>query len=102
MCYQAGSGFGSHHVLICRMTTSCPQMQVRLRPDPALPGMHNGTSTYETYISFSGVGFLDVGCGVPGTQLSKFSSSAMQGWSTGFYQRLSDHMQRASSSLRQA
>lgn len=48
----------------------------------------------------AGVGFLDVGCGVPGTQLSKFSSSAMQGWSTGFYQRLSDHMQRASSSLR--
>jgi len=50
-----------------------------------------------TYIS--GVGFLDVGCGVPGTHLSKFSSSAMQGWSTGFYQRMADHMHRASSAI---
>jgi len=47
----------------------------------------------------AGVGFLDVGCGVPGTHLSKFSSSAMQGWSTGFYQRMADHMHRASSAI---
>lgn len=71
-------------------------------PDSASTDLHNITSTPVTYELFSGVGFLDVGCGVPGTHLSKFSSSAMQGWSTGFYQRLSDHMQRASSCLRQA
>lgn len=47
----------------------------------------------------AGVGFLDVGCGVPGTHLSKFSSETMQGWGSGFFIRLAAHMQRASQSI---
>lgn len=48
----------------------------------------------------AGVGFLDVGCGFPGTQLSEFSSDTMQAWAPAFFARLQGHMQRASSSLR--
>ena len=47
----------------------------------------------------AGVGFVDVGCGVPGTQLAGFSSEAIQAWAPRFYERLAAHTQRASDSL---
>lgn len=42
-----------------------------------------------------GVGFLDLGCGNPGTHLSKFSSQTMQSWTNVFYSHLKDHKERA-------
>ena len=47
----------------------------------------------------AGVGFLDVGCGFPGTHLHKFSSETMQGWGSGFYIRLAAHLDRANSHI---
>ena len=47
----------------------------------------------------AGVGFLDVGCGTPGTHLSKFTSQTMQSWSGAFYERLALHRDRANSAL---
>ncbi|KAK9815922.1 hypothetical protein WJX72_012023 [[Myrmecia] bisecta] len=43
----------------------------------------------------AGVGFLDVGCGHPGTVLSEFSSATFAEWSVAFYARLTAHLQRA-------
>eukprot|EP00198_Chlamydomonas_reinhardtii_P014066 XP_001703403.1 predicted protein [Chlamydomonas reinhardtii] len=47
----------------------------------------------------AGVGFLDVGCGVPGTDSSRFKSEVFEGWSRGFYSRLRAHMRRAATSI---
>ena len=47
----------------------------------------------------AGVGFLDVGCGTPGTHLSKFSSQTMQSWATAFYTRLKTHRERAAKQI---
>lgn len=47
----------------------------------------------------AGVGFLDVGCGFPGTHLHKFSSETMQGWGSGFYIRLAAHLERANKDI---
>lgn len=48
---------------------------------------------------FAEVGFVDVGCGVPGTDSSQFSSATIQGWAAGFYQRIAEQMQRAAQSI---
>lgn len=47
----------------------------------------------------AGIGFVDVGCGIPGTHLHKFSSEIMQGWGSGFFIRLTAHLQRANQHL---
>ena len=47
----------------------------------------------------AGVGFVDVGCGFPGTQLCEISSETLQGWAPGVYDRLASHTQRASASI---
>ncbi|GLI69099.1 hypothetical protein VaNZ11_013645 [Volvox africanus] len=47
----------------------------------------------------AGVGFLDVGCGHPGTDSSSFSSEVFKSWSQAFYARLKAHMGRASASI---
>ncbi|GIL42815.1 hypothetical protein Vafri_192 [Volvox africanus] len=47
----------------------------------------------------AGVGFLDVGCGHPGTDSSSFSSEVFKSWSQAFYARLKGHMDRASASI---
>ncbi|KAG2442614.1 hypothetical protein HXX76_002699 [Chlamydomonas incerta] len=47
----------------------------------------------------AGVGFLDVGCGVPGTDSSQFKSEVFEGWSRAFYDRLRAHMRRAAASI---
>ncbi|EFJ51932.1 hypothetical protein VOLCADRAFT_116135 [Volvox carteri f. nagariensis] len=46
-----------------------------------------------------GVGFLDVGCGHPGTDSSSFKSEVFLSWSRAFYTRLRDHMARAAASI---
>ncbi|GLC44399.1 uracil DNA N-glycosylase Thp1 [Pleodorina starrii] len=47
----------------------------------------------------AGVGFLDVGCGHPGTDSSSFKSHVFEAWSRAFYARLRAHMTRASASI---
>mmetsp|Transcript_15363 Transcript_15363/g.46373 ORF Transcript_15363/g.46373 Transcript_15363/m.46373 type:complete len:342 (+) Transcript_15363:122-1147(+) len=49
--------------------------------------------------SVAQVGMVDVGCGVPGTDSSQFSSATFQGWAAGFYSRLTAHMHRATDSI---
>ncbi len=49
--------------------------------------------------SDAGVGFTDVGSGIPGTVSSQFDSATFQSWGAGFYERLSAHMSRASDSI---
>lgn len=49
--------------------------------------------------SKAGVGFTDVGNGIPGTVSSQFDSATFQSWGAGFYERLSAHMSRASDSI---
>ena len=46
-----------------------------------------------------GVGFTDVGSGIPGTDSSQFDSATFQGWGAGFYARLAAHMAAASESI---
>ena len=46
--------------------------------------------------SESGIGFTDVGSGIPGTVSSQFNSATFQSWGSGFYTRLSEHMTTAS------
>lgn len=46
-----------------------------------------------------GVGFTDVGSGIPGTDSSQFDSATFQGWGAGFYDRLAAHMAAASESI---
>lgn len=48
---------------------------------------------------YAGVGFVDVGCGVPGTASNQFSSAVVGGWGAGFCLRLAGHMQRASDAI---
>lgn len=38
----------------------------------------------------AGIGFVDVGCGHPGTESAKFSSEDFKVWAEGFYRRLSE------------
>ncbi|KXZ56817.1 hypothetical protein GPECTOR_1g736 [Gonium pectorale] len=47
----------------------------------------------------AGVGFLDVGCGHPGTDSSSFASEVFDAWSRAFYSRLKAHMARAAASI---
>lgn len=47
----------------------------------------------------AGVGFVDVGTGHPGTHSHKFKSATFVTWSSVFYKRLTDHMERASASI---
>ncbi|KAG2499959.1 hypothetical protein HYH03_002244 [Edaphochlamys debaryana] len=47
----------------------------------------------------AGVGFLDVGCGHPGTDSSQFSSADFERWSSAFYARLRAHVARAGASI---
>ena len=47
----------------------------------------------------AGVGFVDVGCGYPGTDSAAFSSKEVQQWGDGFYRRLSDHVERSNQAL---
>ncbi|GIL73170.1 hypothetical protein Vretimale_4762 [Volvox reticuliferus] len=47
----------------------------------------------------AGVGFLDVGCGHPGTDSASFSSEVFKSWSQVFYAQLKAHMGRASASI---
>lgn len=47
----------------------------------------------------AGVGFVDVGIGHPGTHSHKFTSATFANWASVFYDRLSDHMRRASASI---
>ena len=42
-----------------------------------------------------GVGFTDVGSGIPGSQSSQFDSATFQSWGSGFYLRLAAHVARA-------
>lgn len=49
--------------------------------------------------SDAGVGFTDVGTGIPGTVSSQFDSATFQSWGAGFYARLAAHMARASDSI---
>ena len=49
--------------------------------------------------SDAGIGFTDVGTGIPGTVSSQFDSATFQSWGAGFYARLSAHMARASNSI---
>ena len=49
--------------------------------------------------SDAGVGFTDVGSGIPGTDSSQFDSATFQSWGSGFYRRLSLHMSTASHSI---
>lgn len=46
-----------------------------------------------------GVGFTDVGSGIPGTDSSQFDSATFQGWGAGFYARLAAHMAAVSESI---
>lgn len=46
-----------------------------------------------------GVGFTDVGSGIPGTDSSQFDSATFQGWGAGFHARLQAHMTAASESI---
>ena len=45
--------------------------------------------------SDAGVGFTDVGSGIPGTHSSQFDSATFQSWGSGFYSRLAAHLARA-------
>lgn len=47
----------------------------------------------------AGVGFTDVGSGIPGTQSSQFDSATFQSWGSGFYSRLAAHVARACDSI---
>eukprot|EP00887_Chlorella_sp_A99_P004909 scaffold4.g4909.t1 len=47
----------------------------------------------------AGVGFTDVGSGVPGTDSSKFTSADFKVWRTSFFQRLVAHAARAARAL---
>jgi hypothetical protein len=47
----------------------------------------------------AGVGFLDVGCGFPGTYQNEFTSADFERWSSPFYKRLTDHVARACASV---
>ena len=47
----------------------------------------------------AGVGFTDVGSGIPGTQSSQFDSATFQSWGSGFYARLAAHVARACDSI---
>lgn len=45
-----------------------------------------------------GIGFTDLGSGVPGTNSLSFSSKQLKHWKQGFYDRLKAHVRQASSS----
>lgn len=47
----------------------------------------------------AGVGFTDVGSGIPGTHSSQFDSATFQSWGSGFYARLAAHVARACDSI---
>lgn len=47
----------------------------------------------------AGVGFTDVGSGIPGTQSSQFDSATFQSWGSGFYSRLAAHVAQACDSI---
>ncbi|KAK9903322.1 hypothetical protein WJX75_002770 [Coccomyxa subellipsoidea] len=59
------------------------------------PAWVKGPQDDERMVTEAGVGFLDVGCGHPGTLLSEFSSQTFQSWAPAFYARLEAHMERA-------
>lgn len=46
-----------------------------------------------------GIGFTDVGTGNPGTDSSEFKSLDFHRWRQDFYDRMQDHMKRASDSI---
>jgi len=46
-----------------------------------------------------GIGFTDLGSGVPGTDSLSFSSKDLKKWKQGFYDRLKAHVRQASPSL---
>lgn len=46
-----------------------------------------------------GVGFTDVGSGIPGTDSSQFDSATFQSWGANFYKRLAAHLAAASASI---
>lgn len=47
----------------------------------------------------AGVGFTDVGSGIPGTHSSHFDSATFQSWGSAFYARLAAHVARACDSI---
>lgn len=49
--------------------------------------------------SEAGVGFTDVGSGIPGTHSAQFDSATFQSWGSGFYSRLAAHLARACDSI---
>ncbi|KAL0040019.1 hypothetical protein WJX79_002888 [Trebouxia sp. C0005] len=63
------------------------------------PSHVTGPQHDDCMASDAGVGFTDVGSGIPGTISSQFDSATFQGWGAGFYERLSAHMSRASDSI---
>lgn len=63
------------------------------------PGHVTGPEHDDCMASDAGIGFTDVGSGIPGTVSSQFDSATFQSWGAGFYERLSMHMSRASDSI---
>ena len=47
----------------------------------------------------AGVGFTDVGFGIPGTHQAKFSPEVMEAWAPNFYSILRSHVQAACASI---
>lgn len=47
----------------------------------------------------AGVGFTDVGSGIPGTDSSQFTTAHFEAWRQPFYDRLAAHMTRASANI---
>lgn len=70
-----------------------------LRETGIAPPEIRGAQDDHLMLEYAQVGFVDVGCGMPGTDSSKFSSATLQGWAQGFYDRVREHVRLAALSI---
>ena len=70
-----------------------------LRESGIAPTSIRGAEDDHWMPKIAGVGFTDVGSGFPGTDSSKFKSSDFEQWIPKFYDRLKNHVHRASISI---
>ena len=60
---------------------------------------HGSMQHDDRMLAEAGIGFTDVGSGIPGTHSSQFDSATFQSWGSGFYSRLAAHVSRVCDSL---